>query len=343
MGYYDGTKLLSLMDIDGNKPEIYICTTNRTGGKTTYFGRMLVNRFINKGKKFGLVYRYSYELADCHDKFFKDINTLFFPNYTMQAKMMGKGLFAYLFLNGEHCGYAFSLNNAEKIKKMSHLFSDCDSLLIDEFQSETNQYCADEIKKFLSLHTSVARGQGEQRRYVPVYLIGNPVTILNPYYVSMKISDRIRSDTKFMKGKGWVLEQGYNETASLAMKESGVMKAFAQDDYVAYSSEGIYLNDNYTFVDKPSGSSRYKCTIKCDGKHYGIREYADEGILYCDNSADLTFPIKIAVTTDDHNINYVMLKNNDFFINLMRFYFTKGCFRFKNLECKSAVLKMLSF
>ena len=135
MGYYDGTKLLSLMDIDGNKPEIYICTTNRTGGKTTYFGRMLVNRFINKGIKFGLVYRYSYELADCHDKFFKDINTLFFPNYTMQAKMMGKGLFAYLFLNGEHCGYAFSLNNAEKIKKMSHLFSDCGSLLIDEFQS----------------------------------------------------------------------------------------------------------------------------------------------------------------------------------------------------------------
>ena len=193
------------------------------------------------------------------------------------------------------------------------------------------------------MHTSVARGQGEQRRYVPVYLIGNPVTILNPYYVSMKISDRIRSDTKFMRGKGWVLEQGYNETASLAMKESGVMKAFAQDDYVAYSSEGIYLNDNYAFVDKPSGSSRYKCTIKCDGKHYGIREYADEGILYCDNSADLTFPIKIAVTTDDHNINYVMLKNNDFFINLMRFYFTKGCFRFKNLECKSAVLKMLSF
>lgn len=343
MGYYDGTKLLSLYDLDGLKPELYLCTSNRTAGKTTYFGRMDVNRFINKGMKFGLVYRYSYELADCHDKFFKDINTLFFPNYTMQSKMMGKGLFAYLFLNGVHCGYAFSLNNAEKIKKMSHLFSDCDSLLLDEFQSETNQYCPMEIKKFLSLHTSVARGQGEQKRYVPCYLIGNPVTILNPYYVAMGISDRIRSDTKFMKGHGWVLEQGYNESASNAMKESGVMKAFAHEDYVAYSSEGVYLNDNYAFIDRPKGTSKYKCTIKCDGRHYAIREYAEEGILYCDNTPDLSFPMKIAVTTDDHNINYVMLKNNDFFISLMRFYFSKGCFRFKNLECKSAVLKMLSY
>ena len=30
--YYDGTKLLSLTDINGNRPEIYMCTTNRTGG-----------------------------------------------------------------------------------------------------------------------------------------------------------------------------------------------------------------------------------------------------------------------------------------------------------------------
>ena len=33
--YYDGTKLLSMKDLDGNKPEVYMVTTNRTGGKTT--------------------------------------------------------------------------------------------------------------------------------------------------------------------------------------------------------------------------------------------------------------------------------------------------------------------
>ena len=50
--YYDGTKLLSMVDINGNKPEIYMCTTNRTGGKTTYFGRLCINRFLDKNEKF---------------------------------------------------------------------------------------------------------------------------------------------------------------------------------------------------------------------------------------------------------------------------------------------------
>ena len=78
--FYDGTKLLSLKDLNGKKPEIYICTTNRSAGKTTFFSRLFVKKFIEKGEKFGLIYRFNYELDDCADKFFKDINTLFFLN-----------------------------------------------------------------------------------------------------------------------------------------------------------------------------------------------------------------------------------------------------------------------
>ena len=64
--------------------------------------------------------------------------------------------------------------------------------------------------------------------------------------------------------------------------------------------------------------------------------------MYCDNRVDSTFGFKIAVTTDDHNINYIMLKNNDFFIKTIRFYFERGCFRFKDLKCKEALITALS-
>ena len=84
--YYDGTKLLSLLDINGKKPEIYICTTNRTGGKTTYFARLCVNRFLKHGEKFMLIFRFNYEIDDCSEKFFKDISRLFFNGYTMTNK-----------------------------------------------------------------------------------------------------------------------------------------------------------------------------------------------------------------------------------------------------------------
>lgn len=341
--YYDGTKLLSMLDINGNKPEIYMCTTNRTGGKTTYFGRLCINRFLDKGEKFGLLYRYNYELDDIVEKFYKDLGSLFFPNYTMTSKRRASGTFQELFLNDKSCGYGLSLNNADQIKKYSHLFSDIQRIIFDEFQSETNHYCERETKKFVSVHTSIARGQGKQVRYVPVYMLSNPVSIINPYYVEMEISARLKDDTKFLRGDGFVLEQGYVESASLEQKNSGFNRAFAKNSYTSYSSECVYLNDNKAFVEKPTGKSKYLCTLRYKGSDFALREYAESGLIYCDDKADSSFLTKISVTTDDHNINYVMLKRNDFFLSNLRYFFEHGCFRFKDMRCKEAVLSALSY
>jgi hypothetical protein len=341
--YYDGTKLLSMLDINGNKPEIYMCTTNRTGGKTTYFGRLCINRFLDKGEKFGLLYRYNYELDDIVEKFYKDLGSLFFPNYTMTSKRRASGTFQELFLNDKSCGYGLSLNNADQIKKYSHLFSDIQRMIFDEFQSETNHYCERETKKFISVHTSIARGQGKQVRYVPVYMLSNPVSIINPYYVEMEISSRLKDDTKFLRGDGFVLEQGYIESASIEQKNSGFNRAFSKNSYTAYSSECVYLNDNKAFVEKPAGKSKYLCTLRYKGSDFALREYTESGLIYCDDKADSSFLTRISVTTDDHNINYVMLKRNDFFLSNLRYFFEHGCFRFKDMRCKEAVLSALSY
>ena len=357
--YYDGTKLLSLMDINGNKPELYICTTNRTGGKTTYFNRLAINRFIKSGKKFALLYRYNYELADVGDKFFKDINRLFFPKYKLTSQNRARGIYAELFLKdktayedededehyiGESCGYALTLNSADKIKTYSHMFSDVEMIIFDEFQSETNHYCSEEIKKFLSIHTSIARGNGEQVRYVPVFMLGNQVSIINPYYVELGITSRLTEEVNFLRGDGFVLENGFIDTASQAQKLSGLNRAFANNEYVAYASENIYLNDNLAFIERPTEvASKYLATIKYEGKEFGIREYKSMGYLYCDDKPDVTFPYKISVTTDDHNINYVMLQRNNMFITQLRFYFEHGAFRFKDLRSKEALLHCISY
>lgn len=342
--YYDGTKLLSLLDINKKKPELYICTANRSAGKTTFFNRYLVKKFKETGEKFLLLYRYSYELDDVADKFFKDINTLFFRNDTFESKKCARGAYTELLLNGSNCGYAVALNNADNVKRYSHMLSDTKRGLMDEFQSETNHYCSDELNKLLSVHTSVARGQGEQVRYVPFILIGNAVTMLNPYYTALGISNQLTDNTKFLRGDGFVLESGFIETASQAQKESGFNRAFKSLNYVQYASENVYLNDNNTFVEKINENySRYICTLRYKGKDYSIKEYATQGIIYCDDSADSTFRDKIVMDAQDHNINYVMLKKNDLIVETLRYYFTHGCFRFKNLSCKDAILNMLSY
>lgn len=343
MDFYDGTKLLSLMDINGNKPEIYIATSNRSAGKTTYFNRWFTKRYLDYGEKFCIINRFDYELKDCAERFFNDIQMLFFPEHDMCSVKRQNGIYYELQLDGQPCGYAVALNKADSIKKISHLLSDSQRMLFDEFQSETDHYCPKEIEKFQSLHTSLARGRGKQSRYLPVYMLSNYVTILNPYYVALGISDRLQADTKYLRGDGYVLEQGFNEAASKAQKESAFNRAFGKTAYNTYASERVYLNDNYAFIEKPKTIGNYLATLKYNEKNFAIREYREEGIIYCDDKPDMTFPTKIAVTTESHDINYVMLRQNDILISTLRFYFQKGCFRFKNLLCKQCILTMLSF
>ena len=342
--YYEGGRALSTKDANGNDPEIIMSCGNRTAGKTTFWGKWLINKYKRHEGKFMLLYRFDYELDDIEDKFFKDLHNLFFENDIMTAKNRSKGMYVELFLNGESCGYAVAINKADIIKKIGHLFIDVERMLFDEFQSETNHYCSDEVKKLKSIHTTVARGKNKQVRFVPLIMVSNCVSIINPYFTAMGISNRLRSDTKILRGDGFVLEQVFNENASKAQKESGFNRAFGSDDkYLAYSAENVYLNDNMSFIEKPEGRAKYIATIKCDGKDYAIKEYAESGYIYCDKKPDYTFPLKITVTTDDHSVNYVMLRKNDFIIQNLRYFFEHGCFRFADLQCKDAVLKMLSY
>lgn len=341
--YYSGTQLLSMRDVNGNKPEIYLCTTNRTGGKTTFFNRMLVKQFIERKEKFILQYRYKYEIDDVPTNFFKDIRELFFPDYNMDCKKMAQGVYYELFLNGVACGYALSLSSSDSIKKISHVFTDACKILQDEFQSENGTYLPNEINRFKSIHNSIARGRGKQTRYLPVYMLSNPITILNPYYVALGITERLEKNTKFLRGVGWVLEQGFVESASNALKESAFMQAFGSDTYSEYVINAHYLYDDNAFIDTPKGSNRYLCTIKFEGVDYAIRQFDELGLLYCDTSIDASYPIKFSSTSFDHNVNYILVNKFNYIIDMLRNVFEIGHFRFKNINCKNAVLSVIKY
>lgn len=343
--YYNGQKLLSMKDLNGQTPEIFICTANRTAGKSTWFNQKLVNDFKKKGDKFALIYRYQGDLEACAESFFKDIGVLFFRGDTFTQKERANGKFVELFLNDTPCGYGIPINKPENLKRYSPVFTDVKQMLFDEFQLESGGYLKDEVGKLHSVHTSVARGNFEQVRYVPLYLVGNPVSIINPYYVQFGIARRLKSETKFLRGDGFVLEQGFNESARQAQLASGFNRAMlsgGDDEYVAYAAEGVYLNDSLAFIETPKGRSRYIATLRYEGRDIAIREYPDLNIVYADTRADLSFPLRVTVKTDDHNVNYVMLRRSAPLIFTLRYYFERGCFRFKDLLCKECILTALS-
>lgn len=343
MNFYSGYNLLNQKDVNGNTPEIFISEGNRSTGKTTFFNRYLVDQWLKNKSKFGLLYRYNYELSDIAEKFFKDIGSLFFPGIKCESKSMMKGVYHEIFLNDQSAGYAITLNSADTLKKNSHLFSDIGRLLMDEMQPETGRYCDNELEKFQSIHMTIARGQGKAVRYVPVYMLGNSVSLINPYYAGMGISERLRENTKILRGNGYVLERFFNKEIAKAQEESGFNRAFSNSRYQQSANQMVYLNDNTAFIEKPSGQSKYVCTVKISGVDYAVRTFAELGVIYCDTSVDHSFPLKVAASASDHQANYVMLKQNELLISTLRWYFERGAFRFKNLSCKDAILKLLSY
>lgn len=343
MEFYSSKKLLSQKDCRGLTPEIFITQSTRSAGKTTEFSHVLVDDFLKKGSRFGVLYRYDYELEDCADKFFNDIKEIYYPSSEMISVSRLRGKYHELWLDNDLCGYALSINSADTLKKYSHFFNSIDQMFFDEFQSESNNYCYKEIKKFQSLHTSIARAPGKPVRYVRMIMCSNPVSILNPYYASMHINERLRKNTKILRGDGYVLENYHNENILNAQELSGFNRAFAKDEYQTYISQGLYLDDNSSFIKSMSGRSRYLATIKFRGKLFAIREYEESGVIYCDKRADKTNKNKLVLDVNDHDINFVMLKKNDFFIKQLRYFFDRGCFRFKDLECKQTILQLLSY
>lgn len=341
--YYDGTKLLSLKDINGKTPEFVICCGNRTAGKTVYFNRLMVNKWLKKHEQFALVYRFKYSAPSLADAFWGDIGTLFFPNHKFEGKVQEGGSYVELYLDDELCGYGLCLNSRSRIKELSHLFNKVEYMLLDEFQSEDNKYCADEIRKFRSIHESVARGNGKQVRFVQTFLVGNCISLLNPYFVAFGLSEKIQRNTKFLKGRGLVLEQTLNKSASEAQRNSSFNSAFVDQRYLDYSSQNVYLDDNTTFIEKLTGDNRYLLTIIYNGNEYCIRCYEEQGIMYCGKNVDKTWNYRISITTEDMRPNYVMLKNNEKVISYLKYFFNQGCFRFKDLQCKEAVIHMLAY
>lgn len=344
--YYDGTKLINTKDLNKETPEIFICSGNRSAGKTVWFNRYAVNKFIKRGEKFCLLYRYGYELDDCANKFFSEIQKLFFSEWTMTSKKKARGLYAELFLEkGETvypCGYAIAINASDNIKKYSHMLADSTMILFDEFMSESNKYCPNEIDKFISIHVSLARGGGKQSKYLPVYLIGNLVTLLNPYYTALNVSSRLQYNTKFLRGNGWVLECCLNTSASQAQQNSAFNKAFNNNQYIKYSRELIYLNDNNTFVDKINGVTRYLFTLNYNGKKYSVKQ-AQNNLMYASKSYDQSYPISYCVSADDMDKNSMIMDKNGLYCSSLRKMFCTGAFRFENLECKEAIMKLLSY
>jgi hypothetical protein len=339
--YYNPDKILRMRDLEGLKPAIYIISTNRSAGKTFSFLKKVLEDFKKDGKQFGLIYRHKYEL-NSSASLFDDVQRLY-PELrgTITTVSYANGLFYELIMDEKTMGWSFSMNSPDALKKHSPKFSQIEQMIFDEYHTESGKYLDKEIEKFQSLYLTIARGGGKQSRHVNVYMLGNNVTLMNPYFIKFDIHKRLKTDTKFMRGNGWVAEFGFNESASQEIRSNAFYQAFKDEGYMAYSTENVYLSDASIFVGKISGRSKYLFTILHESTLYGVREYYDKGILYISKQPDNSCKQVITFKASDHNANTMMLSHYSYLWKNIKDAYQKGWLRFDDIQTKNDVFDIL--
>ena len=339
--YYNGNKLLSLMDINGKLPEIYMCCGNRTAGKTFFFKRWMLRRFVKHGEKFVIFVRYIDDLPNVVDGFFADIGPLEFDGHTMTQKPIMHGKSYELYYDNRPCGYVVAVNDPERIKRNSAIFADAQRGFFDEFMSENDKYCPNEVQKLNSIRVSIARGgaTGAHTRYFPVYMASNNVTIFNPYFEYFGVSARLQNNTHYLRGNGWVLEQTFNKAAAAALSQNF---ATINADEMKYMAENRYLLDRNTFVDAVPGEKYCMCKIRYNGKTYTVWGMSKDDLWYVSSKLKSDTRNIITVSPDDHDKDSILITRSHKIYKLLRQCYNDGLIRFDSGSAKHAFLSALS-
>lgn len=347
--HYSGNLLLSKFDRNNIRPEIYCSTTNRSAGKTTWFGGYFIHKFLKNEELFCILMRKKYQLEKSlsFQAYFPSALECFFPALEMKEEIGIKGVFNTIYIRkrGDEnqwylCGYSTAINSSDDIRNFSNMLSGVKRMWLDEFMPESGDYIKDEVKKVFSIHTSLARGNGDQSRYLPLLLTGNLITLDNPYYEYLGIND-LNIETNFYRGTGFVIEQGFNENASLAHENSTFNQAFSKTGYGALLTQKEYINDNYNMIVKiKTLKGDYLFTLKHNNTYFSVRYLPDIAIYYISENVDKCVKLSLASTREDMSEDCIYDGENKF-TKLMKKKYHDNQVRFSNFKSRTAFLEFI--
>lgn len=357
--YFNCKHFLQMKDKNGEYPEAFFIVSRVRGvGKTTSIGLTLLNIFFNGGSegvvdlpltgyKMCLYVREAKCLGNFAPGILKGTVDMYYPGWTVEEKTGIKGVFNYIYLvkgkdeekESVEVGYVINIKNVRNVKEVSSTFVDVGICFFDEFQDATGKYLADEVSKFLDVHTSIARGSGEQRRYLPCIFASNTLSIMNPYFQECGLTRNLQANTRKYRGDGYVYLRFENKELAQVHALSGMGRAFAGNKTIDYMDDSWML-DNETGICSPDGWGRsyYVATLINDNRTYSVQYYQYSDIYYISTKVDETYPIRYTITVDGSPNQ--ALKASVCYRHIIE-AIAKGKMRFDSLESKRICLEMI--
>ena len=302
----------------------------RGTGKTYQFKDWAISDFIKNKNQFVYVRRYKTEFKDIGN-FFDDM----IKKYPDHEFSVAHGKF---YIDKEIAGFYIPLSTS--ITKKSVAYPNVNKIGFDEFilEKSTLHYLPNEVNAFLGLYETIAR----DRNNVRVMFMANSVTLINPYFLffDLQVSKTKRFWT--FKNNDLVVELTDLEEFKQHKKQTRFAKIIDGTEFSKYSIDGEFTGDNYEFIQAKTPNSYYCFTLVYKGESLGVWCDSKLGLMFVSNKVDLTYPLKYAITTNDHKPNMIVLSNkySREKIKVLTKIYEYGSLRYESLKIKSMMFEI---
>lgn len=207
--------------------------------------------------------------------------------------------------------------------------------MLDEFISENNKYCPDELNKLQSIIWSIVRDRDN------CMFIGcaNAVSVINPLFCAFGIDKLIKPHTKVLTGDGWILQVVKDAPVAQEMKLKNYAIAFKNTDYVEYATS-VEFTDNKAFICDFKCRGKHYFTLLKSGKYYSVDFISD--IVYIRDGGNKNDKLLIAIDKEEHT-EHTLYNRNGFIIDRMRTLYNMGLVRFQSLQAKHAFFDLIRY
>ena len=310
----------------------------RGGGKT--YGALgdCIDRYLHGKGQFLYVRRIKTELEKLTimhgGRLFKAVEHEF-PDYELKAESNTLSIRKAGDKAWQTMGYAQPLSTASILK--SDAMPEVTTIVFDEFiidNSGTYHYLKDEVRKFLDLYETVARG-----RDVVVFFLSNAVTISNPYFDFWNLNKPYNGDIqRFGSSKEVLVENVVNHALSTQKKQSRFGKIIADTEYSDYAYDNEWLLDNTDFVSKKTKDSEYFITLLYKDRQIGVWVDRRQWLWWISDSVDKQCNKVYSVTTDEHKPNVMLFSMGRKlgWLSTLTDAYQCGAVRYESIKLKNA-------
>ena len=320
---------------------IYVIIAERGVGKSYGCKKYIVNHFKKTGKQSVYLRRYKSELQEALMKksepiFFNQIKSEF-PNDTLTNNT------ELLFCNKEICGYAVPLSISNILK--SSTFEKVDTIIFDEFIIDNGcyHYLKNEVVALLELIESVAR-----LRDIKVIMLGNAISITNPYFTELNLSLPYNSEFKVCKkdkdGKPLILVYyGKNMKYREEKKKTRFGQLIADTKYGQYAIDNVMLRDSKAFIKKRDKRAKFFFILNINNNYIGVWNNWNDNEIYLSKDYDPSCPIIFSLSASDHDEKTLLIRcrTSPFFKSIIDHY-RNGKLFFDNQQIKNQVMEILN-